>query len=375
MADMILQPSNILFHTLHSGIPALALSICMSSIALKNQRKEVSDLNPVPENPVIEDIPVKTGLRALIVGAGHMGHMLAEGLEKNGSYQVVGFVDDSDTANLDNHYPVLGPRADIHRLIKEHRIDEVVVAYAPTWQEEMVQELIRDNSEVKVHMVPTSYETLINPSNMQSIQDIAIITLTPELKRGRELVKRICDIICAIILGILASPLALICALLIKLTSRGPVVFSQERIGYKNRTFRLHKFRTMVQDAEKTTGEIKSKGLDDPRITRAGKWIRALRFDELPQLWDVLRGEMSLVGPRPERPGFVQVYQDRTPTYTMRHLVRPGITGLAQVCGGYHTDARDKLRFDLYYVSHQSLWLDISILVRTILVVLRLQGK
>ena len=125
----------------------------------------------------------------------------------------------------------------------------------------------------------------------------------------------------------------------------------------------------MVTDAETGTGPILARGTLDNRLTSIGKWIRLTRFDEVPQLWNVFRGEMSLVGPRPERPVFVDEFLLQTPAYAQRHQVRPGITGLAQICGGYHTDARDKLRFDLIYVSNYSLWLDLSILIRTILVV------
>ena len=125
----------------------------------------------------------------------------------------------------------------------------------------------------------------------------------------------------------------------------------------------------MVADAEASSGPVLANGTKDLRLTPLGKWLRLFRFDELPQLWNVLRGEMSLVGPRPERPVFVDKFLESVPAYAQRHLVRPGITGLAQVCGGYHTDARDKLRFDLIYVSHRSVWLDLSILLRTVLVV------
>ncbi len=125
----------------------------------------------------------------------------------------------------------------------------------------------------------------------------------------------------------------------------------------------------MVSDAESRTGPVLSSGREDSRLTSIGRWLRLFRFDELPQLWNVLRGEMSLVGPRPERPCFVEEFERTIPAYAKRHQVRPGITGLAQVLGGYHTDARDKLRFDLIYVSHQSLWMDLTILFRTVWVV------
>jgi lipopolysaccharide/colanic/teichoic acid biosynthesis glycosyltransferase len=178
------------------------------------------------------------------------------------------------------------------------------------------------------------------------------------------------DVVAASVFLILSSPISLLAALLIRLTSPGPVVFAQERVGHNGQVFRMFKFRSMVVSAEDATGPIKSPGKNDDRLTPIGRWLRHFRIDEIPQFWNVLKGEMSMVGPRPERPVFVDQYTMETPTYRRRHDVLPGITGLAQVCGDYHTHPRDKLRFDLYYVSHQSFLLDLIILWRTVRVVL-----
>jgi len=167
------------------------------------------------------------------------------------------------------------------------------------------------------------------------------------------------------------APLMLLVAALIKLTSPGPIIFAQERVGQLGRVFRLYKFRTMRQDAEAQTGPVLSMGSLDARMTPVGKWLRIFRIDELPQLWNVLRGEMSVVGPRPERPFFVEQFATRDPVYVRRHAVRPGITGMAQVLAGYHTDARDKLRFDLIYITHQSVGLDLKILWFTLVLIVR----
>ncbi|SHF52147.1 Sugar transferase involved in LPS biosynthesis (colanic, teichoic acid) [Caldanaerobius fijiensis DSM 17918] len=157
----------------------------------------------------------------------------------------------------------------------------------------------------------------------------------------------------------------LIIALLIKLTSPGPIIYKQVRITEKNREFNIYKFRTMYKDAEKLTGPVLATD-DDPRITKVGKILRAARLDELPQLFNVLKGEMSFVGPRPERPFFVAQFEKQHPTYTYRHNVKAGITGLAQVLGKYTTDFDDKLRFDLMYITNYSIWLDIKIILLTI---------
>src|SRR5258706_5468379 len=186
--------------------------------------------------------------------------------------------------------------------------------------------------------------------------------------------KRLTDEGIATALLILAAPIALLAAILIRCSSPGPIVFAQKRVGRSGKLFTLYKFRTMFLDAESSTGPILSAGKNDPRVTRVGRLFRAFRIDELPQLWNVLCGEMSIVGPRPERPVFVERYKSANPLYSRRHEVCPGITGLAQVCGGYKTDARDKLRFDLIYVAHRSAWVDFKILLRTVLVVFGSKG-
>jgi exopolysaccharide biosynthesis polyprenyl glycosylphosphotransferase len=182
----------------------------------------------------------------------------------------------------------------------------------------------------------------------------------------QERVKRAFDFAASLLGLILLAPVLALVAIMVKMSSPGPVIFTQERIGRYGKPFQILKIRTMVEDAEAATGPVLAQGEVDPRLTKIGRFLRSCRLDEIPQLWNVLKGEMSLVGPRPERPHFVRKFVDRTPAYAKRHEVRPGITGLAQVSGGYHTDARDKLRFDLIYVSHQSLWLDLEILARTV---------
>ena len=196
-----------------------------------------------------------------------------------------------------------------------------------------------------------------------------MVRLTSGAKRVQEINKRLFDVTLASVGLILLFPITFVTAILIKITSRGPILFKQLRTGRGGRPFMMYKFRTMAHNAEDATGPVLSSGKADPRLTSLGRWVRMVRVDEIPQLWNVLCGHMSMVGPRPERPCFTEEYDQTIPAYSRRHDVRPGITGLAQICGGYHTDARDKLRFDLIYISHQSLWLDITLLVRTVLVV------
>jgi exopolysaccharide biosynthesis polyprenyl glycosylphosphotransferase len=185
-------------------------------------------------------------------------------------------------------------------------------------------------------------------------------------------VKRAVDLVSATILLILTAPLGLVVAALIKLEDGGPVVFRQARVGRDGAPFTLRKFRSMKVDAEAETGPMWAQA-DDPRVTKVGRWIRALRIDEIPQVWNVLRGEMSFVGPRPERPEFVALLQAAIPLYDQRHAVRPGITGWAQVNAPYAAtleDSRRKLEYDLHYLQSFSVWMDLVIMIRTIKIIL-----
>jgi sugar transferase (PEP-CTERM system associated) len=188
--------------------------------------------------------------------------------------------------------------------------------------------------------------------------------------------KRVIDVVLSFALTLALSPLMLVTAIAIKLDSKGPVFYRQIRTGLNGVTFRLYKFRTMVEDAEKSGARWAEK--NDPRITRVGRLLRATRIDELPQLWNVLLGEMSFIGPRPERPDFNSELEAAIPYYDLRHLVKPGITGWAQVLypyGASMEDAREKLQYDLYYIKNYSVMLDLVILIRTLRVVLVGRGR
>jgi len=184
-------------------------------------------------------------------------------------------------------------------------------------------------------------------------------------------VKRVLDVILVGATAIIWLPLALLVAVIVRLDTEGPILYRQERVGRDGRRFTLTKFRTMVNDAE--TGGPQFTAHDDPRITRAGRFLRKSRLDELPQLWTVLRGELSLIGPRPERPVFVEEFSKEIPFYEARHLIRPGVTGWAQVNYGYADDQAEtieKLTYDLFYIKHSSFWLDLHIVGKSIWTVL-----
>jgi sugar transferase (PEP-CTERM system associated) len=190
--------------------------------------------------------------------------------------------------------------------------------------------------------------------------------------KSKTLVKRVQDIIISSTMLVLLSPLLLIVSILIKLDSKGPVIFSQDRVGKNKKESMVHKFRSMVEDAEKSTGPVWAQANDD-RITRVGRVIRKFRIDELPQLWDVLTGKMSMVGPRPERKHFTDDLESKIPFYAERFVVKPGLTGWAQISYNYGAtveDAIEKLNYDLFYIKNLSMTMDLVIILRTIKTVL-----
>lgn len=223
-------------------------------------------------------------------------------------------------------------------------------------------------------VVPGIYDILMQKARLVSAGDMPVMqikSLTMNHTTGS--IKRASDIFLAVIAGIITLPLNILIALAIKLDSPGPVLYSQERTGLNGNLFTLYKFRTMVCDAEKLTGPVLATE-EDPRITRVGRVLRKVRLDEIPQFWNVLKGDMSMVGPRPERPYFVNEFKEELPQFDYRHQVKVGITGLAQVEGRYSTEPTNKLSYDLMYARNASPGLDFVILLRTAKV-LFLKGK
>jgi exopolysaccharide biosynthesis polyprenyl glycosylphosphotransferase len=199
------------------------------------------------------------------------------------------------------------------------------------------------------------------------VDDALMLRLAPpHLRPGQRSIKRLLDVVGSFCLLLLAAPIMLIAAILVRLSSRGPALFRQARVGADGKEYSLLKLRTMVVDAERHTGPILA-ALNDPRVTRVGRYLRASHIDELPQLVNVLKGDMSLVGPRPERPHFVRIFRGQLPGYEFRLAVKPGITGLAQICGRYSSTPELKLRFDLMYICNYSLLADMQILFKTLL--------
>lgn len=221
--------------------------------------------------------------------------------------------------------------------------------------------------EKKKLFLTTSFENLllVNP-NIMNIEDESIIEVSNfEISQEDGLIKRIVDVIFSLFLILLTSPIMLVTAILVKVTSEGPILYKQVRITKDGKEFNVLKFRSMSATAEKDSGPVLASS-NDARVTTVGKYIRSLRIDELPQLFNVLKGDMSVVGPRPERPFFVDQFQEENPHYYLRHNVRAGITGYAQVYGKYASDFNSKLNFDLLYIKKYTLLLDVKIMLQTI---------
>jgi len=222
------------------------------------------------------------------------------------------------------------------------------------------------------------YDIVLGQARTNQIYGFPLIEIQPHLMSPWEQrVKRLLDIIISLIALVALLPVFILTALLIQLNSRGPVFFRQKRVGRNGKIFSLYKFRTMIKDAEKMTGPVWAEERD-PRVTFVGKILRRMRIDEFPQLINVLNGDMSLVGPRPERPYFVDRLRRQMPFYTRRLKVKPGITGWAQVKAGYDTsieDVKKKLEYDLFYIENISLRMDLKIILTTLYVMLRGKGQ
>ena len=317
--------------------------------------------------------------RIVIVGVGPLAEELAGALEARGrwGYRVEGLIarDQGELARAGDagRFPVLGTIDDITRVVTERRAERIMVA-SPIAMRELVERLaLADETEVTVDVVPELYEVFIGTVD-SVVSDIPLMRITHDSAPAYvRTTKRGLDLLGALLLLIVLSPLLLVTAVAILLTMGWPVLFSQERSGRNMTPFPVFKFRTMVRDAEAKSGPVLATE-DDPRITGVGRFLRKTRIDELPQLVNIVRGEMSFVGPRPERPHFVEQFLSEIPGYRERFRVKPGVTGLAQVSGGYATTPERKLKYDLIYMYHQNLLMDLQIIVETVRVVFTGRG-
>jgi sugar transferase (PEP-CTERM system associated) len=322
--------------------------------------------------------------RLLLVGTGAAAVELARELyarRQELGVEIVGFVDpDPSRVGAPVINPgVIGVVDDISSLVSSMAVDRVVVSLSDARGKLPMDRLLdmRMKSGVSFDHLTDVYEEYTGKIAVENLRPSWLI-FSSGFRKSRSLAaaKRIFDIAGALAGLVLALPIMAVVAVLVRLSSPGAVLYQQERIGLDGRVFRIRKFRSMRADAEAATGPIWSTA-NDPRVTRVGRFIRMTRLDELPQLWNVLRGDMSIVGPRPERPAFVSQLTQAIPFYGQRHVVKPGLTGWAQVrytYGATVEDAIEKLQYDLYYIKNMSLALDLVIVIETLKIVILRRG-
>jgi Undecaprenyl-phosphate glucose phosphotransferase len=312
--------------------------------------------------------------RVLVAGAGELGHRVADTIlaHRELGYRVVGFLDDERTGEIGG-VPVLGPLADTMQVAGQYRVDQLYIAL-PLEEHARLVQLIRSvsNECLDIKVVPDLVQYATIRADLEDLDGIPIISLNEVPLRGwSSMAKRVMDMVVgsiALLSLTIFVPLFPVIALLIRWKGGpGPILLRQERMTLDGKTFYIYKFRTMVVDAERDTGPIWAQP-EDPRRTPVGVWLRRFNLDELPQLINVVLGDMSLVGPRPERPPFVRQFKQRIPQYMLRHRVKSGITGWAQVNGWRgNTSLEKRIEYDLYYIENWSLLLDIKILILTLL--------
>ncbi|MEM9953826.1 MAG: sugar transferase [Chloroflexota bacterium] len=322
--------------------------------------------------------------RVLIVGTDWASKTIIQTLQQDAkeTYSVVGIISETEQADEILHgTAILGSADDLLDIVEHESISEIVVTSTRKLSGEVFQAVMDAYEQgVVITPMPLLYERITERVPVEHVGDNWAVVLPisgTSVFNPYPFLKRLVDVVLAVIGLIVFIPILPFIALAIYLDSRGDIFYSQMRVGLNGHPFRIYKLRSMTPNAEQETGAVFTQA-GDIRVTRMGKIMRATRLDELPQLWNVLKGDMSLIGPRPERPEHVKRLQEKIPFYRTRHIIRPGVTGWAQVRYGYGANDDDslvKLQYDLYYIRHQSLLLDFGILLRTVGKVLRMSGQ
>ena len=318
--------------------------------------------------------------QVILIGTGETAERIVAEIKGNheAGFVIAALVGTTTPAFDHEGIPVVASLTEVDRAPRSAGIDRIVVALDDRRGTMPIAELL--HSKLRGRIIEdgvTFYEAITGKILVEKVNPAWLI-FSEGFDYGRltYLIKRVLDLTLAVVGLGLSLPISLLTALLIKLESPGPVFYLQERVGERGKVFPIIKFRSMRQDAEKNGAVWASK--DDCRVTRVGGFIRKVRIDEIPQMWNVIRGQMSFVGPRPERPVFVEQRVEKLPYYSLRHAAKPGITGWAQVCypyGASEEDALRKLEYDLYYIKHQSIFLDLLIIFRTAKTVLFRKGS
>ena len=368
-AAVVLAVMSIVVPSAHLGNGTLLLTVGILVVAMPLCRVMLDGLTSDPH----------LAERVLVLGTGSLALTVANQMraQHDYAYRLVGFIEDPSGTGMDTPGPVLGVVADLPRIVNTYDISRIVIGLADRRGQLPIDDLLRAKlAGVRVEDAATTYERLTGKILVDDLKPSWLIFSDGfEASKATRVVKRVFDFAGALAGAIVAAPLMLLTALAVRIDSPGPVLYRQERVGENGRVFTLCKFRSMRLDAENGTPVWARNG--DDRVTRVGRFIRLTRLDELPQFWNVLRGEMSFVGPRPERPFFVQQLAEVIPFYMARHAVKPGLTGWAQVRYRYGSsveDALEKLRYDLYYMKHLSLSFDLTILADTIKVIVCRKG-
>lgn len=323
--------------------------------------------------------------RTIIIGTGYNAKVAYDDLMRNKTLgmEVLGYIQVNgklvDPESGINEEEVIGHLENITEIIEERQIQDVLVAVEPDRRKDLIDVISKvDHPDVTLKLLPDFYQLVSGLNKTNQIFGMPLIEISPEpMPLWEKGVKRLLDVVFSLVVLTLTFPFLAVIGLLIKLDSPGAIIYKQKRVGRGGRPFTIYKFRTMREGAESETGPTWATE-NDPRVTKLGYWLRKMRIDEIPQLWNVLRGSMSLVGPRPERPHFVDQFKIQIPLYTRRLRVRPGITGWAQVKWKYDSsldDVKEKTKYDLFYVENTSLKMDLKILIITLITMVKGKGQ